>query len=132
MTPGMARFTRWLRRLAVFAPSTLSPGVLALVILWWLIAPRLPDVQELRHVALQVPLQVYSSDGQLIALFGETRRYPIKVQKIPKDVKNAFIAIEDARFYEHQGLDYRGISRAIWLLATTDAERVPGGSTITQ
>ena len=128
----MARFTRWLRRLALFAALALGLGVLALGILYWLIAPRLPDVQELRHVALQVPLSVYSSDGKLIAQFGETRRYPVKVANIPKPVKDAFIAIEDARFYHHQGLDFRGISRAIWLLATTDAERVPGGSTITQ
>ena len=91
-----------------------------------------PDVQELRNVALQVPLSVYSSDGKLIAQFGETRRYPVKVGKIPLPVKQAFIAIEDARFYKHQGLDFRGISRAIWLLATTDNARVPGGSTITQ
>jgi len=128
----MAPITRWLRRLAVFAALALGLGVLALGILYWLIAPRLPDVQELRHVALQVPLSVYSSDGKLIALFGETRRYPIKVDKIPLPVKQAFIAIEDARFYKHEGLDYRGISRALWLLATTDNARVPGGSTITQ
>jgi penicillin-binding protein 1A len=47
-------------------------------------------------------------------------------------VRQAFIAIEDARFYQHQGLDFRGISRAVWLLATTSDQRVPGGSTITQ
>ena len=128
----MARFTRWLRRLAVFAAIALALGVLALGILYWLISPRLPDVQELRHVALQVPLSVYSSDGKLIAQFGETRRYPVKVEKIPTHVKQAFIAIEDARFYQHQGLDFRGITRAIWLLATTSDQRVPGGSTITQ
>jgi penicillin-binding protein 1A len=128
----MAPISRWLRRLALFAVLALGLGVLALGILYWLIAPRLPDVQELRHVALQVPLSVYSSDGKLIALYGETRRYPVKVAKIPLQVKQAFIAIEDARFYQHQGLDYRGISRAVWLLATTDNARVPGGSTITQ
>ena len=128
----MAHFTRWLRRLALFAALALGLGILALGILYWLVAPRLPDVQQLRHVALQVPLSVYSRDGKLIAQFGETRRYPVKVDKIPLPVKQAFIAIEDARFYQHQGLDYRGISRAIWLLATTDNARVPGGSTITQ
>ncbi len=128
----MARITRWLRRLALFAVLAAGLGILALVILYWLIAPRLPDVQELRHVALQVPLSVYSADGKFIAQFGETRRYPVKVGKIPLPVKQAFIAIEDARFYSHQGLDYRGISRAIWLLATTNNARVPGGSTITQ
>ena len=128
----MARLTRWLRRLALFAALALGLGILAVGVLYWLIAPRLPDVQELRHVALQVPLTVYSSDGKLIALFGETRRYPVKVEKIPLHVKQAFIAIEDAHFYQHQGLDFRGISRAVWLLATTDKTRVPGGSTITQ
>ena len=128
----MARLTRWLRRLALFAALALGLGVLALGILYWLVSPRLPDVQELRHVALQVPLSVYSADGKLIGQFGETRRYPVKVDKIPLQVKQAFIAIEDARFYSHQGLDYRGIGRAVWLLATTDNVRVPGGSTITQ
>jgi penicillin-binding protein 1A len=82
----MARITRWLRRLALFAALALGLGVLALGILYWLVSPRLPDVQELRHVALQVPLYVYSSDGKLIALFGETRRYPVKVDKIPLHV----------------------------------------------
>ncbi len=128
----MAPFRTWLRRLALLSALALGLGILALGILYWLIAPRLPDVQELRHVALQVPLSVYSSDGKLIAQFGETRRYPVEVEKIPLQVKQAFIAIEDARFYQHQGLDFRGIGRAIWLLATTDDTRVPGGSTITQ
>ena len=128
----MARMTRWLRRLALLAVLGLGLGVLALGILYWLVSPRLPNVQELRNVALQVPLTVYSSDGLLIAQFGETRRYPVKIAKVPLPVKQAFIAIEDARFYQHQGLDYRGISRAVWLLATTSNTRVPGGSTITQ
>ena len=128
----MARMTRWLRRLALLAALALGLGVLAVGILYWLVSPRLPNVQELRNVALQVPLTVYSSDGLLIAQFGETRRYPVKIAKVPLQVKQAFIAIEDARFYRHQGLDYRGISRAVWLLATTSNTRVPGGSTITQ
>ena len=128
----MAPFRRWLRRLALLAGLGLVLGIAALAIVYWLVAPRLPDVQELRNVALQVPLGVYSADGKLIAQFGETRRYPVKVDKIPTRLKQAFIAIEDARFYQHKGLDFRGISRAVWLLATTDDRRVPGGSTITQ
>ena len=128
----MAPMRRWLRRLALLAGLGLALGVLGLGILYWLVAPQLPDVQELRNVALQVPLSVYTSDGKLIAQFGETRRYPVKVQAIPLRLKQAFIAIEDARFYKHQGLDFKGISRAVWLLATTDDRRVPGGSTITQ
>ncbi|CAN5284273.1 penicillin-binding protein 1A [soil metagenome] len=128
----MAQIKRWMRRLAVLAAVGLGLGLLALGIVYWLVAPRLPDVQELRHVALQVPLSVYSRDGKLIAQFGETRRYPVKIAAVPVQVRNAFIAIEDAHFYQHQGLDFRGISRAVWLLATTHDKRVPGGSTITQ
>ena len=128
----MARMARWLRRLVWLGVLVFVLGIAALAGAYWLIAPRLPDVQELRHVALQVPMSVYSSDGKLIAQFGETRRYPVKIDKIPLQVRQAFIAIEDARFYRHQGLDYRGITRALWLLATTDNARVPGGSTITQ
>lgn len=128
----MALITRWLRRLALFGVLIFALGTLAVGGLYWLIAPRLPDVRELRHIALQEPLSVYTRDGKLIAQFGETRRYPVKIAQIPLPVKQAFIAIEDARFYQHQGLDYKGIARALWLIATTDNKRVPGGSTITQ
>lgn len=128
----MARFTRWLRRLALLGLAMIILGALAAAALFAWIVPQLPDVQQLRHVELQVPLSVYSRDDKLVAQFGETRRYPVDVEKIPLPVKQAFIAIEDARFYQHEGLDYNGIGRAIWLLATTDAKRVPGGSTITQ
>ncbi|MEO6657140.1 MAG: penicillin-binding protein 1A [Arenimonas sp.] len=96
------------------------------------LVPKLPDVQELRDIKLQVPLSVYTRDQKLIAQFGETRRYPVDIKDVPIQVKQAFVASEDARFYEHEGLDYKGISRAIWLTLTTNDKRVPGGSTITQ
>ena len=128
----MAQARRWLRRLALLAGLGLALGILALGIVYWLVAPRLPDVQELRNVAMAVPLSVYTADAKLIAQFGEARRYPVKIDKIPTQLKQAFIAIEDARFYKHEGLDFKGITRAVWLLATTDDKRVPGGSTITQ
>ncbi len=128
----MARFVRLLRRLLYLFAGLALLGVVALAILYWLIAPRLPDVQELRNVQLQVPLSIYSRDGKLIALIGETRRFPVEIEDVPLHVKQTFIAIEDARFYEHPGIDWRGISRAVWLLATTDDRRVAGGSTITQ
>ncbi|MFC4729393.1 penicillin-binding protein 1A [Coralloluteibacterium thermophilus] len=128
----MSRLVRWLR-LALYAGlALLLAGILALAVAYWLISPRIPDVQALREVELQVPMSVYARDGELIAVFGEFRRYPVRIGDVPEQVKQAFIAIEDARFYEHQGLDWRGIGRAIWLLATTDDARVPGGSTITQ
>lgn len=127
--------TRLKRLLRWTLAATLLGGVLGVAgigVLYWLIAPRLPDVQELRDIQMQVPLSIYSRDGKLIAQIGETRRYPVTIDAVPEPVKNAFIAIEDARFYEHPGIDWRGISRAVWLLATTNDRRVPGGSTITQ
>ncbi len=128
----MARFVRLLRRALIAFAGLAVLGLLALGVVYWLVAPRLPDVQELRNVQLQVPLSIYTRDGKLMALIGETRRFPVKIGDVPEPVKQAFIAIEDARFYEHPGVDWRGISRAVWLLATTDDKRVPGGSTITQ
>src|SRR3546814_16350385 len=80
---------------------------------------------------MQVPLTVYSREGKLIAQFGETRRYPARIDEIPAQVKQAFIATADARFYQHSGIDPRGIARAVWLMATTSGRRAPGGSTIT-
>jgi penicillin-binding protein 1A len=129
MPPRFRRFLRW--ALLAFAGLALL-GVLAVGVLYALIAPKLPDVETLRTVELQEPMYVYDREGRLIALFGETRRYPVRIEKVPEPVKQAFIAIEDARFYDHPGVDFKGVMRAIWLLATTDDERVPGGSTITQ
>ncbi|MCC8364158.1 penicillin-binding protein 1A [Lysobacter sp. A6] len=128
----MSRFRRVLRRGLVAFLGAAVLGVLGLGLLWFLIAPKLPDVDQLRNVELQEPLYVYARDGRLMALFGETRRYPIEIEKVPPRLKQAFIAIEDARFYQHHGVDYKGVARAVWLIATTDAKRVPGGSTITQ
>ncbi len=123
------RLLKWLLILVVVAGVL---GASTLGVLVWLIAPGLPSVQALRDVEYQVPLAVQSADGKLIAVFGETRRTPVDIATVPETVKRAFIAIEDARFYEHPGVDWRGVTRAVWLLATTDDKRVPGGSTITQ
>ncbi|KQY55043.1 penicillin-binding protein 1A [Lysobacter sp. Root494] len=128
----MPRFRRLLRWTLIAAASVVLLGAIALGVLYFLIAPKLPDVETLRNVELQEPMYVYSRDGKLMALFGETRRYPVNIEDVPQRLKQAFLAAEDARFYKHHGLDYKGIARAVWLLATTDDRRVPGGSTITQ
>lgn len=106
-------------------------GLLAISVTYLVVAPDLPDVDSLRDVQLQVPLRVYSEDGKLISVFGEKRRIPVRIQDVPDHLKHAFIAGEDARFYEHPGVDYQGITRAVWTLATT-GEKSVGGSTITQ
>ncbi len=127
--PPFRRLLRW-ALLAFVAVSVI--GVLAVGTLYFVVSAKLPDVESLRHVELQEPMYVYARDGRLMALYGETRRYPVDIANVPEHVKQAFIAIEDNRFYQHHGVDYKGVSRAIWLLATTNDKRVPGGSTITQ
>ena len=128
----MSRLRRLLRLCVALCLLLSVLGLGTLGVLYWLVAPTLPSVQTLRDVRLQVPLSVHASDGKLLAIFGETRRTPVKIAQVPDRIKQAFIAIEDARFYEHPGVDWRGVTRALWLLATTDDRRVPGGSTITQ
>ncbi len=128
----MPRFRRLLRWSLIAAASVALLGAIALGVLYFLIAPKLPDVETLRNVELQEPMYVYSRDGKLMALFGETRRYPVNIEDVPERLKLAFLAAEDARFYKHHGVDYKGTLRAVWLLLTTDDRRVPGGSTITQ
>jgi len=119
---------RWF--LVFFLASSVL-AVSAIGITYLIFRPDLPDVETLRDVQLQVPLRVFSSDGKLLGIFGEKRRTPIKIDEIPAQLSNAFIAGEDARFYEHPGVDYQGISRAAWSLLTT-GEKTIGGSTITQ
>ena len=127
--PRIRRLLRW--ALLAFA-GVFVLGMAALGTLYFVVSSKLPDVQALRHVELQEPMYVYARDGRLMALFGETRRYPVDIAQVPERMKQAFIAIEDNRFYQHHGVDYKGVARAIWLLATTQDKRVPGGSTITQ
>jgi penicillin-binding protein 1A len=106
-------------------------GVIVISITYLVIAPDLPEVETLRDIRLQVPLRVYTQDGKLISVFGEKRRIPVRIEDIPDHLIFAFIAGEDARFYKHPGVDYQGISRAVWTLVTT-GEKSVGGSTITQ
>lgn len=127
--PRLRRLFRWLL-LAVAAMAVL--GAIALGTLYFLISPQLPDVESLHNTEMQEPMYVHARDGRLMAVFGETRRYPVTIDQVPDRLKQAFIAVEDNRFYDHHGVDYKGVARAVWLLATTDDRRVPGGSTITQ
>jgi penicillin-binding protein 1A len=111
----------------------LALGLIGMLVIWLTIAPSLPSVESLRDVRLQVPLRVYSADDQLMAEIGEQRRLPIRLDDMPEQLKLAFLAAEDDRFYSHPGIDWRGTARGVWLYARSMGRgRVPGGSTITQ
>ena len=94
------------------------------------VVPGLPDIETLRDVQMQVPLHIYTSDGSLIAEFGEKRRDPINIADVPPLLVKAFVAAEDDRFFQHPGVDWQGIARAALNLAIT-GEKTQGGSTIT-
>ena len=128
----MRIFLRLLRYILILGVSGVLLACLAVGVAYWLIAPRLPSVETLRDVRLQVPLRVYSADSKLIATIGETRRIPIKIEQVPPQLKNAFLAAEDANFYSHPGVDWQGVARAIGLMISKRTMHVPGGSTITQ
>lgn len=91
----------------------------------------LPDVATLKEVKLQTPMQVYTADGQLISQFGEKRRIPLKLDEMPPLLIQAFLAIEDTRFYDHPGVDIIGIMRAVTVVASS-GDFSQGASTITQ
>ena len=91
--------------------------------------PNLPDISGLTDYRPKLPLRVLSSDGQLLGEFGEERRNYLAIKEIPKVMQDAVLAIEDARFYQHGGVDYLGIIRAG--LANVGESRSQGASTIT-
>jgi penicillin-binding protein 1A len=107
-------------------------AVAAVGVAYWLLAPRLPAVAVLRDVHMQVPLRIETSDGKLIATFGETRRIPVRIADVPAKMKNAVLSAEDADFYSHPGVDWHGIARAGIHVITSGGDKGPGGSTITQ
>jgi len=92
--------------------------------------PSLPDVAAIKDIRLQVPLRVFSRDGKLIAQFGEQRRIPLGFEAIPKQLINAVLAAEDDRFFQHSGVDYPGLLRAV-VRHLLSGEKSEGGSTIT-
>ncbi len=91
---------------------------------------EIPTIKNIDKVQLQVPLRVFSREGDLIGEFGDKRRDPLTYDKIPKKLVKAFISAEDDRFFSHIGIDYMGLTRAFLTLLTT-GERRQGGSTIT-
>jgi len=93
------------------------------------IRDELPDIQSLRDIKWQTPMQVYSNDGLLISQFGEKKRIPLKYEEIPQTLISALLATEDDRFYLHFGVDPIGMARAIW--GQISGKDKGGASTIT-
>ncbi len=127
MKPGFPRMLFW-------GAAAMAGGTAALLcavgIAVAVIYPKLPDVSELSDYRPKLPLRVFTSDGVLIGEFGEERRQLVPIGDMPKSLKDAVVAVEDARFYAHGGVDAKGLLRAV--LANLRHGTRQGASTITQ
>jgi len=124
---------KWLRFLAfplILAGGFLVTCVLLLALTIALAYPNLPSLQALTEYQPKIPLRIYTAEGVQIGEFGEERRAVVAIGEVPDALKNAIIAAEDERFYEHAGIDYIGVLRAAYMNLISGGRR-QGASTIT-
>ncbi|BET27291.1 penicillin-binding protein 1A [Limnobacter thiooxidans] len=105
-------------------------GALLVGVALALIFPKLPDLDTLTDYRPKVPLRVMTTDGVLIGEFGEERRRPVDITEVPLVMQQAILAAEDDRFYQHGGIDFMGVARAL-VTNVTSGGRTQGASTIT-
>ena len=122
----LLRITLWMTGLAAAAAVGLA---LIIAVALAVAYPNLPDISDLADYRPKLPLRVYSAEGALLGEFGEERRNLTPIEDIPKVMKDAVLAIEDARFFQHGGVDYKGVVRAG--LANLGRVKSQGASTIT-
>ena len=122
--------------MAVVKKSLRLVALMTAAAFWWLaglylyLSPKLPEAEALQDIKLQTPLRIVSADGQLIGQFGEQKRIPARYEELPETFVSALLAAEDDGFFEHSGIDFLGLARALSELVTTGSKQ-SGGSTIT-
>ena len=124
---------RWLVRIALWITGLAAAAAvglaLTIAVALSVAYPNLPDISDLADYRPKLPLRVYSAEGALLGEFGEERRNLTPIGEIPQVMKDAVLAIEDARFFQHGGVDYKGVLRAG--LANLGRVKSQGASTIT-
>ena len=120
---------RWLLPVLITLTLFLLPAIL-LGLAALLEYPSLPSLEVLTDYRPKIPLRIYSAEGTLLGEFGEERRALIKITDVPDVMKQAILAAEDDRFYEHGGIDYMGVVRAAFSNFTSGSVK-QGASTIT-
>ena len=130
---AMPRWTRWITRSALWLVGLIATGIVTVAVLVGIALavayPNLPEIGGLMDYRPKLPMRVFSSDGVLLGEYGEERRNFTPLVQIPKLMQQAVLASEDARFYEHSGVDIKGVARAA--LAQFNRSRSQGASTIT-
>jgi penicillin-binding protein 1A len=123
----------WPIRIAKTLAALLAIGVLALGVATLVVYPQLPSLDSLTNYQPKQALRVFTADGVQIGGFGSERRIYQRIDQIPKLMKDSLLAVEDARFYEHSGIDPISVVRAmVSILSGGTVRRLQGGSTITQ
>ena len=131
-TKARTSWPRWLLKALFWIAGLATAGALALAltiaVALAMAYPNLPDVSDLADYRPKLPMRVYSAEGALLGEFGEERRNLTPIDEIPQVMKDAVLAIEDSRFFEHGGVDYKGLLRAA--LANLGKAKSQGASTI--
>ncbi len=130
MHPLVTIIARFISFLLVSASLGAIFIAMVFVSLFLYLAPDMPAINNLSKYEFNVPLRVFSAERELIAEYGAQRRNPVSFKDIPVKLRNAFISAEDHRFYEHPGVDAKGVIRAALKLART-GKKAEGASTIT-
>ncbi len=99
---------------------------------WRNVCSDCPSIAQIQTFEPQQASKLYSHDGRLLAELGIERRTPVSINALPEYVSQAFVAVEDKRFYDHRGIDPRGLARAVVGVLTGQSGTQGGGSTITQ
>src|SRR4030065_1537728 len=120
----------WIARIAVVLTGLLIIGACIGTLVIALAYPNLPDLSALTDYRPSVPLQVYTAEGVLIGEFGIEHRSLVSIRDVPQQRKNAIVAAEDDRFYQHGGVDYQGVLRAAYANLVSGGAK-QGASTIT-
>jgi len=115
--------------LSVALIGTLS-SILVIGVGYLFIKPSLPEIDLVDEDVLQIPLKIFTSDGVLIGEFGDQKRRTIEYEDIPLNLKNAFLAAEDDKFFQHDGIRISSLIRAVYQMLQS-GEIVSGGGTIT-
>lgn len=115
--------------LSLFISIVMTP-IIAITIYAVTIFPTLPDAASLKDVTYQVPLKIVTQDDKLITEIGTKKRIPLDYTEIPERMTQAIVSSEDENFFQHGGVDYKGLARAVFELVTT-GQKKSGGSTIT-
>ena len=128
-----AGLVRWLGKTGAWVVGLVLAAVLSIFFLAGIALavayPNLPEISGLSDYRPKLPMRVFAADGVLLGEFGEERRNFLPIAQIPKVMRDAVLAIEDARFYDHGGVDYKGMLRAV--RANLGEARGQGASTIT-